>query len=79
MKNNIYLKIKTLKKNTLKLYLFNHLNDFNIFFYILDLNNSLHYKVFKRFLYENGLKTLLITNHFKIGLKYNYIYNLLKI
>lgn len=75
---NLYLKIKILKKKKLRLIFFNKTDTINIYFYILNSQNNFNIKILKRFLYENGLQCILINNTFKIGLKYNYILNLIK-
>lgn len=76
MNNNLYLNVESKQKNIIKFEFYNTNLKINIFIYLLSLNNKiLCAKIFKRFMYENGLKFLLINNTFKIGLKYNFIYN----
>lgn len=44
---------------------------------ILKLNNFSFFKLFKKFLIENGFKALLFKNWFKFGIKYNIVTHLL--
>lgn len=46
---------------------------------IFKLNVEFFYKLLKNFFVESGLKTLLFKNWSNFGLKYNIIFNLLKV
>ena len=76
---NIYLKIIIINKKKINFFFYNNQNNIFLNLYIINLQLFFNLKFLKKFLYENGIKNILLNYHYKIGLKYNYLTNLLKI
>ena len=50
-------------------------NQVNFFFnlYVLDFDDEFNLRFIKKYVYENGIKNILINTNYKVGLKYNFI------
>ena len=70
---NIYLKMLIINKANINMCFFN--NQVNFFFnlYVLDFDDEFNLRFIKKYVYENGIKNILINTNYKVGLKYNFI------
>lgn len=70
---NIYLKMLIINKANINLCFFN--NQVNFFFnlYVLNFDYEFNLRFMKKYVYENGIKNLLINTNYKVGLKYDFI------